>query len=292
MDWRSLTGIIVGIGAIAFAQGADGGQPGMLLQPAGLAVVLGGCAGALLLQCGPARLMQALRLLRESFAAPRIEATVLRVQIRQASATLRRSGPLALDGLIRQVGDPFAARGLRLLADGMTPAHLAEVLDADTDAFAMQRRHGIRVWETAGGTAPTMGILGAVLGLVQVMQQLSDPARLGPGIAVAFVATLYGVGFANLIFLPIANRLQEQLAEELSRRDQIAAVLVAMAAGEPGHLIEARLPVSQEERAAAAPDQGRAARIEPRAEPRADPRTGLSREANGQRKEPAIAPPC
>ncbi len=280
MDWRSLTGIIVGIGAIAFGQGADGGQLAMLLQPAGLAVVLGGCAGALLLQCGPGRILCALRLLRESFATPRTDASALRSLLRQCSATARRSGLLALDGAAGQTMDPFVARGLRLLADGMTPVHLAEVLDADTESFAMQRRQVIRVWESAGGTAPTMGILGAVLGLVQVMQHLSDPTRLGPGIAVAFVATLYGVGFANLIFLPIANRLHEQLAEELSRRDHVAAALVAMAAGEPGHLIEERLPQTPD-----TPSKHHSAR------PRSVRSAVLPAESDSQRKEPAIAPP-
>ncbi len=295
MDWRSLTGIVVGIGAIAFGQGADGGKLAVLLQPSGLAVVLGGCAGALLLQCGPVRILRALRLLRESFATPRRDQPDVRGLLRQCSATARRAGLLALDGAARQARDPLVARGLRLLVDGITPAHLAEVLDSDIDTFAMQRRQAIRVWESAGGTAPTMGILGAVLGLVQVMQHLSEPSRLGAGIAVAFVSTLYGVGFANLIFLPIANRLHEQLAEELVRRDQIAAALVAIAAGEPGHLIEERLPPAEpatSKRPASAVRPARAAgrtdlppelRIDQRVEPHAD--------VDSQRKEPAIAPP-
>ncbi len=299
MDWRSLTGIVVGIGAIALGQGADGGQLAVLLQPSGLAVVLGGCTGALLLQCGPARLLHALRLLRESFGLPRSEPADVRVLLRQCSATARRAGLLALDGAERQTNDPLLARGLRLLVDGITPSHLAEVLDSDIEAFAMQRRHVIRVWESAGGTAPTMGILGAVLGLVQVMQHLSDPSRLGSGIAVAFVSTLYGVGFANLIFLPIANRLHEQLAEELARRDQIVAALVAIAAGQPGHLIEERLPPAPD---SAAKSTARAARppraasrsglppelrIDQRVEPQADPQA----DPISQRREPAIAPP-
>ena len=126
----------------------------------------------------------------------------------------------------------------------MTPTRIAEILNADTDAFEMQRRQAIRVWDSAGGTAPTMGILGAVLGLVQVMQHLSEPAKLGPGIAVAFVSTLYGVGLANLLFLPVANRMKEQLATELRERDLFAGAIVAIASGEPGHLIEERVGVA------------------------------------------------
>ena len=154
---------------------------------------------------------------------------------------MRRSGALALEASLRSVQDPYVARGLRMLVDGVTPSRIGDILARDTDAFERERRQAIRVWETAGGTAPTMGILGAVLGLVQVMEQLSDPGKLGPGIAVAFVATLYGVGFANLVFLPIANRLKEQLAIELHERDLLADAIVAIASGEPGHLIEERI---------------------------------------------------
>ncbi len=245
MDWRSLIGLVVGVGAIAIGQGVDGGRLGALLQPAGLAVVLGGTLGALLLQCGPARLLQAARLLRASYASPARDKPDLRLLVRSWGATVRRSGALALDGAAARVDDPFVARGLRMLVDGVTPPRIAEILDSDTEAYELERRQAIRVWEGAGGTAPTMGILGAVLGLVQVMQHLSEPARLGQGIAVAFVATLYGVGFANLLFLPVANRLREQLAQELRERQLFADAIVAIAAGEPGHLIEERVAVAR-----------------------------------------------
>lgn len=241
MDWRSLIGLVVGIGAVAFAHGADGGELASLLQPAGLAVVAGGTLGALLLQCGPQRIVQAVRLLRDGYASPDAARPDIRALVRTWGATVRRSGALALDGAARRIDDPFVARGLRLLVDGVTPSRIGEILDSDTEAWELERRQAIRVWESAGGTAPTMGILGAVLGLVQVMQHLSDPARLGPGIAVAFVSTLYGVGFANLLFLPVANRLKEQLAQELRERDLFADAIVAIAAGEPGHLIEERV---------------------------------------------------
>ncbi len=244
MDWRSLSGLIIAIGAIAAAQWRDGGQVTALLQPAGLLVVLAGTFGAVLLQSGPARLWQAVRLLKHGFARPARKDLAFRQLVQQWGAIMRRAGALALEASLRTVRDPFIARGLRMLVDGVTPSRIGEILARDTDAYEQERRQAIRVWETAGGTAPTMGILGAVLGLVQVMQQLSDPGKLGPGIAVAFVATLYGVGFANLVFLPIANRLKEQLANELHERDLIADAIVAIASGEPGHLIEERVAAS------------------------------------------------
>lgn len=244
MDWRSLIGLVIAVGAIFGAQWADGGHVGALLQPAGLLVVLAGTFGAVLLQSGPVRMWQALRLLKQGFGKPAGMQPEFRRLVSQWGAIMRRSGALALEGSLRSVKDPYVARGLRMLVDGVTPSRIAEILARDTDAFEQQRRQAIRVWETAGGTAPTMGILGAVLGLVQVMEQLSDPGKLGPGIAVAFVATLYGVGFANLVFLPIANRLKEQLAIELHERDLVADAIVAIASGEPGHLIEERVAPS------------------------------------------------
>ncbi len=252
MDWRSLTGLLVGVGAIALGLGADGGQLGALLQPAGLAVVLGGTLGALLLQCGPERLLEALRLLRQSYASPLAPQPDIRMLVRSWGATVRRAAALALDSTAARIDDPFIARGLRMLVDGVTPARIAEILDSDTEAHELDRRQAIRVWESAGGTAPTMGILGAVLGLVQVMQHLHDPSRLGPGIAVAFVSTLYGVGFANLLFLPVAARLREQLARELRERHLFADAIVAIAAGEPGHLIEERVAAARREEYATA----------------------------------------
>ncbi len=244
MDWRSLIGLVIAIGAIVVAQWSDGGRVAALLQPAGLMVVMAGTFGAVLLQSGPARLWQALLLLRSGFRQPSKVEPEFRRLVRQWGAVMRRSGALALETTAAQVRDPFVARGLRLLVDGVTPSRIGEILARDTDAYEQQRRQAIRVWETAGGTAPTMGILGAVLGLVQVMEQLADPSRLGPGIAVAFVATLYGVGLANLLLLPVANRLKEQLAIELQERDLVAEAIVAIAAGEPGHLIEERVAVN------------------------------------------------
>lgn len=240
MDWRSLTGLAFALCAIALGFHIEGGEVATLFQPAGLLVVLAGTAGALWLQSGPAHCWQALCLLRRSFAHRHVRQSERQRMLRVWSATVRRSGALALDGHNKDL-DPFAARGLRLLVEGASASQLSAILSGDTDRFEHRHRQLIRLWENAGGTAPTMGILGAVLGLVQVMQHLSDPARLGPGIAVAFVSTLYGVGVANLIFLPVAARLKAQLSDELHDREQLTEALTAIADGEPAHVIEERL---------------------------------------------------
>ena len=240
MDWRSLTGLAFALCAIALGFRIEGGEVATLFQPAGLLVVLAGTTGALWLQSGPARCWQALCLIRRGFAHAQVRQSERQRMLRVWGATVRRAGALALDGRDDKL-DPFTARGLRLLVEGASASQVSTILGSDTERFEHGRRQLIRLWESAGGTAPTMGILGAVLGLVQVMQHLSDPSRLGPGIAVAFVSTLYGVGVANLIFLPVAARLRAQLSDELRDREQLTETLAAIAAGEPAHVIEERL---------------------------------------------------
>ncbi len=241
MDWRSLIGFVVGIGGIFFGQLTEGGHAASLLQPAGLLIVVAGTFGAVLLQSGPQQAWQAVLLLRAGFARNVEDSVALERNIWRWSLVKRRSGALALQPLLEDVQEPFIARGLRLIIDGVPSAKVADILARDTERFAQQQRRAIRVWEAAGGYAPTMGILGAVLGLIHAMENLSEPARLGSGIAVAFVSTLYGLGLANLLLLPVAARLKATLSTSLERRDMLADALVAIAEGEPLHIIEERL---------------------------------------------------
>jgi chemotaxis protein MotA len=157
------------------------------------------------------------------------------------SQIARRSGLLALETAIDASRQPFERKGLQLLVDGAEPNMLREALELEVNAFEARYRAAARVWEAAGGYAPTVGILGAVIGLIQVMENLTDPARLGAGIAVAFVATLYGVGLANLVFLPIANKIKALVAREVSMREMLIEGLVGIANGENPRAIEIRL---------------------------------------------------
>jgi len=145
VDWRSLIGLVVGIGAVAFAHGADGGELASLLQPAGLAVVAGGTLGALLLQCGPQRIVQAVRLLRDGYASPDAARPDIRALVRTWGATVRRSGALALDGAARRIDDPFVARGLRLL--GIDSASIDPADSKSLPSHQAVRAHGVRVLE-------------------------------------------------------------------------------------------------------------------------------------------------
>ena len=148
---------------------------------------------------------------------------------------------MLIEAAIDASRDPFERKGLQLLVDGAEPNVLREALELEINAFEARYRAAARVWEAAGGYAPTVGILGAVMGLIQVMENLTDPARLGAGIAVAFVATIYGVGLANLVFLPIANKIKALVARDVSMREMLIEGLVGIANGENPRSIEIRL---------------------------------------------------
>ena len=140
-----------------------------------------------------------------------------------------------------QIKDGFSRKGLQLLVDGAEPERLREVLEVEINTYEQQLRMGAKIWEAAGGYSPTIGILGAVLGLIHVMENLSDPSKLGAGIAVAFVATIYGVGLANLVFLPMSNKLKAHIGRLVMHREMIVDGLVGIANGDNPRIIESRL---------------------------------------------------
>lgn len=137
--------------------------------------------------------------------------------------------------------DPFIGKGLRLVIDGIDPIRLKDILDVDISLYEMEQRQAAKIWEAAGGYSPTIGILGAVLGLIHVMENLSDPSKLGGGIAVAFVATIYGVGMANLLFLPVSNKLKEIIGREVTRREMLSDIFYSIALGDSPRVVEERL---------------------------------------------------
>ncbi len=241
MDWGSLAGLVLALAAIAGGQWVEGGQLGALVQPAALVIVLGGTMGAVLLQNGMDTLWHGLRLVGKAFAPQPPFHDALIASIRNWSKTARADGFLRLEGQLSSQRDPFVAKGMRMVIDNVDAETLGSILHTDIDSYEQWERQSIRVWEAAGGYAPTIGILGAVLGLMRVMDNLGEPAMLGSGIAVAFVATVYGVGLANLVFLPIANKLKKQLALELLKRTMLAEALVSIASGENSSVIEERM---------------------------------------------------
>lgn len=241
MDFSSIIGIVIALAAIFGGQALEGGHPGSLIQFTSLAIVLGGTLGAVLLQSPLRQFLLGMRMSRWIFIPPQLDAAGLVEHISAWSAISRKEGLLALDTRVEGIDDPFIRKGLQLVVDGTEPMVLKQVLEVEIETFDDLHRQGARVWEAAGGYAPTIGILGAVMGLIQVMENLSDPTRLGAGIAVAFVATIYGVGLANLAFLPIANKLKTLISRQVLMREMLVDGLVGIAKGENPRLITERL---------------------------------------------------
>jgi chemotaxis protein MotA len=241
VDFSSLIGLAVALAGIFGGQVLEGGYAGSLLQSAAFLIVLGGTAGAVMVQSPGHVFARGVRMAKWVVLPPEFEPRRMIAEVTRWSLAARKEGLLALEQQANMAPDPFARKGLQLLIDGVDPEKLREAMEVEIISFEEYHRQAARIWEAAGGYAPTIGILGAVLGLVHVMENLSDPARLGSGIAVAFVATIYGVGLANLVFLPVANKLKTLIAQQVLVREMLVDGLVSIADGENPRMIENRL---------------------------------------------------
>jgi chemotaxis protein MotA len=241
LDFISVVGILVSFAAILGGQYLEGGHVGSLVQVTAFLIVIGGTFGACMLQFTLPVFLQGMKMLRWVVLPPVISLEDVIDQVISWGQSARRGGLLSLEPIMTEMEDPFTRKGLQLLVDGAEPEMLRAALEVDMDAYDEHYRLAAKVWESAGGYAPTVGILGAVMGLIHVMENLSDPSKLGGGIAVAFVATIYGVGSANLFFLPIANKLKFIIGRELVKREMVMEGLVAIANGENPRIIETKL---------------------------------------------------
>jgi chemotaxis protein MotA len=241
MDWGSVIGISVAIIGILLGQSIEGGHIASLVQPAAFLIVLCGTLGAVLLQTKPANFSRGLGMVKLVFNTPPDDRQAIARRVLSWSLLARKEGIFKLETQMNQETDPFIKKGLRLMIDGTTPEKIREICAIDMYFHEMQQRSAVKIWDAAGGYAPTVGILGAVLGLIHVMENLSDPSRLGGGIAVAFVATIYGVGLANLVFLPIAGKLKTMIQYDLMRREMLLNAWVSIANGDHPRVVEERL---------------------------------------------------
>jgi chemotaxis protein MotA len=241
LDVTSVAGVPIGIGFILLGQLLEGGSIRSILQFTAAVIVFGGTLGAVLLSFSIHDVRRAARSLRLVFLdrdAPMEDTIAI---LARFAVKARRDGIMSLEDEVEALTDPFLKRGLGLAVDGTSPTVLRAMLESEADSRDEIDELPARVYESAGGYAPTVGILGAVLGLIHVMENLSDPNRLGAGIAVAFVATVYGVGSANLIFLPIAAKLRAKAAVLARRRQMICEGILAIQEGQNPRLIEHKL---------------------------------------------------
>ena len=240
MDFASLTGLALALAGLFVGHTLDGGRFASLIQPAAFAIVVVGTFGAVLLQSEAKTFRRGMRMLRWVFFPPKSARQSLAQAIALWSLSARRDGLLSLEQYMG-TKDLFVQKGLRLVVDGINPDKLRNLLETEINAFEFGERQAARIWESAAGYAPTIGILGAVLGLIHVMENLSDPSRLGSGIAVAFVSTVYGVGLANLFFLPVGNKLKAIVSDQVTQYEILLEVFHDLATGNHTRVVEERV---------------------------------------------------
>jgi len=240
----SWIGIILGVGGVLVGQVMEGGSINALhalIQPTAALIVFGGTLGATLLSSTLNEFSEALRSLPKIFFGQAHNYAELVKEIVSLASVARREGILALERQVESIKQPFFSNNLRHIIDGYDATVLKEMMEDRISKDDEEKTAVAKVWECAGGFAPTVGILGAVLGLIHVMENLSDSSKLGAGIAVAFVATVYGVGAANLLLLPIANKLKKIGKEEVIELELIASGLMGIQNGLNPRVIEDRL---------------------------------------------------
>jgi len=241
VDWASIVGLLLIVVGIVSGQLLEGGRLSSLVQPAAFVIVVVGTIGAVLMQSRIKAFTQGVRMLRWVVSEPPDNSKKNVEDALIWSVVARREGFLSLERYMNASTDPFISKGLRLVIDGIDPIRLKDILDVDISLYEMEQRQSAKIWEAAGGYSPTIGILGAVLGLIHVMENLTDPSKLGGGIAVAFVATIYGVGMANLLFLPVSHKLKEIINREVTRREMLSDIFYSIALGDSPRVVEERL---------------------------------------------------
>ena len=243
MDLTSLIGIILGVAAVVGGQLMEGGNIMAIVQPTAFIIVFGGTAGAIILSFPGKDLKAAISGLQAVFFGAGGKTSEVIDLLVGLALKARKEGILALQSDIQGIEDTFLKKGMELMTDGSDPHLLRELMETELSFLEEQITQAAKVWESAGGFAPTVGILGAVLGLIHVMENLSDPSKLGSGIAVAFVATVYGVGGANLIFIPLGNKLKFKQRQLIILREMMIEGILSIQAGESPNFIRQKLEV-------------------------------------------------
>jgi len=241
VDKSSWVGILLGVGGITVGLMLEGGRLTQVLQPTAAIIVFGGTLGAVLLQYPMPVVLAAFRRLVQVFFERKLDPQRTVQQLVVFANKARRNGIVSLDAELPAITDPFLRKSLMLAVDGTEPQELRKMMQLELDNQAEYEDNIPKVFESAGGFAPTIGIIGAVLGLIQVMQHLDNINEVGKGIAVAFVATVYGVGSANLFFLPSSGKLRLRIREEQIVREMTLEGVISILEGMNPRMLETKL---------------------------------------------------
>jgi chemotaxis protein MotA len=241
MDKGTIVGAVIAMGAILVGLTLEGGKVGQILQPTAALIVFGGTLGAVMVQFPFEVVITAFLSLAIIFFVPKSEPLGVIREIVAIAYKARKEGIVSLDRDLDKVQDPFLRRSLMLAVDGTEPAELRKIMELELEKQGEYEENTPKVFESAGGFSPTIGIIGAILGLIQVMQHLDNITEVGKGIAVAFVATIYGVGAANLILLPAAGKLKIRIREGQVIREMMLEGVVSILEGMNPRMIETKL---------------------------------------------------
>ncbi|WP_258360117.1 flagellar motor protein [Moorella sulfitireducens (nom. illeg.)] len=241
MDINVILGLIIGFGSLIVAFILEGGEPGALLAVTAAMIVFGGTIGATMIGFSREEIMNVPRLLKIALRERPFDLNQTIENIVNYAVLARREGLVRLEKELDNINDAFLRTALQLVVDGTDPEQTRNVLEQQIYATGERHATGISIFEAAGGYAPTMGIIGTVMGLVHVLSNISSPDKLGPSIAMAFIATLYGVSSANLLWLPLAAKLKNKANKERVYQEMILEGVLALQAGRNPTLIRSTL---------------------------------------------------
>lgn len=241
MDKSSIGGVLLAIVGIVAGLLMEGGHLSQILQPTAALIVFGGTMGAVLLQFPLSVVVAAFKNMAHVFTSPRGKDDDLIGLLVGFANKARRNGVVSLDADLASIRDPFLRQAVMLAVDGTEPTDLRNIMQVSLGSMTECEDRLPSVFESAGGFSPTIGILGAVLGLIQVMQHLDDINEVGRGIAVAFVATIYGVGVANLFFLPMAGKMRMRVRDEYQRREMMLEAVISILEGMNPRMLQVKL---------------------------------------------------
>jgi len=241
VDLSSVIGILFGFAMLIGGFMLEGGHFTSLLQPTAAMIVFGGTAGATMASFGMDDIKQVGKLFQIMFTEKKYNVNELITTLCGFAEKARREGLLSLERETASIDDEFVRQGIQLVVDGTDPALVRDILETQIDFTDQRHKIGADIFEAAGGYSPTMGIIGTVMGLVHVLSNLSDPDKLGPAIAVAFIATLYGVCFANVVWLPIGHKLKLKSKQERFMREIALEGILSIQAGDNPSIVREKL---------------------------------------------------
>jgi chemotaxis protein MotA len=240
VDFATIIGIFGGFGLVIIAMASGGGLAWFLDGPSAM-IVFGGTFGAVLINYPISDIMGVMQVAKNAFRGKKQQAGVVIHQLVEMSKISRRDGVISLQKMIKETRDPFLIKAINLVVDGVDPSHVSEILETELDFIGERHRLGAEIFTTMGNFAPAMGLVGTLIGLVQMLKQMNNPSTIGPAMAVALITTFYGVLLANLVFLPIAGKLKTKSSQEILLKQLIINGILSIQSGDNPRVLEQKL---------------------------------------------------